>query len=84
MNVKKKAHKFNDELLDLLLEQKKLPAEVITYVMASEMIGLLVATYGDPAKALNALFQIVATAAGEQGYRISFSESGGDSSPTFH
>lgn len=82
MNVKKQANKFNDELLDLMLKQKKLPAEVISFVMAQEMIGLLVASYGDPPRALNALFQIIATAAGEQGYRITFAEGSGP--PTMH
>jgi len=77
MNVKKKANKFGKQLVDLLTAQGKLPAEVITYVMATEMIHMMV---GDehPSIGLNELFNIMRVAAMDQGYRIEFH------APTLH
>lgn len=79
MSLKKKTRRFQNELLDLLERHApKIDARLLTFMMAQEMIYMNVHAAGNPASGLNEMFQQIAIAAGEQGYRLDFSD------PTIH
>lgn len=73
MSTKKKAEKFNQKLIELLSKQV-LDPKIVMYVIMSEMVAYSVAQAANASEGLNDLFEIVSIAAGEQGYKLMFTD----------
>lgn len=71
MSLKKKTRKFGNELAEVMGDNCTLVPDMQAYVMAHAMITLLVDERG-PEAGLNAVFESIAIAAAEQGYRLLF------------
>lgn len=74
--MKKRANKFGMALRDLIIDHGgKLPPDVVQYILSTELIAYSVAER-PPAEGLNEMFEVITIAAGDQGFRLLFSDPG--------